>query len=357
MRTFFTAVVLLVTASCAARQPVHSPLADISTCRQTITAGGRAGAPIAWSGPGDYEDRERLDAWCSGVGPAVLIETPAGREPRAPIESVAFVTWNTHVGGGDIAGLLAAVRRGELTGGEPVAHVVLLLQEVFREGADVPAPTAGRDAGASRIAAAPPRGARTDIVALARTLGLAMLYVPSMRNGRADGGPPEDRGNAILTSLPLSNVAAIELPFDRQRRVAVAATISGLDADGVPWHLRVASSHLNATAGADRLWLFASGVRAAQARSLAAALGSVEPAILGSDLNTWADGPREPAVRELRTQFPDTGHPGLAPTFRLGLMLDYLFFRLPDGWTGVSTRVDDRFGSDHHPLLGRIQID
>jgi endonuclease/exonuclease/phosphatase (EEP) superfamily protein YafD len=38
-------------------------------------------------------------------------------------------------------------------------------------------------------------------------------------------------------------------------------------------------------------------------------------------------------------------------------MLDYLFFRLPDGWTGVSTRVDDRFGSDHHPLLGRIQID
>ena len=45
-----------------------------------------------------------------------------------------------------------------------------------------------------------------------------------MRNGR----PPqtdEDRGNAILSTEPLADLTAIELPFEQQRRVAVAATL------------------------------------------------------------------------------------------------------------------------------------
>jgi hypothetical protein len=41
-----------------------------------------------------------------------------------------------------------------------------------------------------------------------------------MRNGGVD----EDRGNAILATLPLRDVAAIELPLVRERRVAVAAS-------------------------------------------------------------------------------------------------------------------------------------
>ena len=32
--------------------------------------------------------------------------------------------------------------------------------------------------------------------------------------------------------------------------------------------------------------------------------------------------------------------------------LDYLFFRLPDGWHGSTTRLDERFGSDHYPVIG-----
>ena len=356
MRSLLFAGLLTFAVACgAARAPVQRPIADTSLCRTTIPADEPA-SPLAWSGPAEPDDRRPLDAWCAAVGPSVVIGAPAdGHRPARP-DAVAFVTWNVHVGGGDVPAFVAALRRGELTGGEPVEHVVLLLQEVFREGPDVPAHVSHPDAAAGRISAAPPDGTRRDVVDLARTLGFALAYVPSMRNGGAADGPAEDRGNAILSSLPLSDLRAIELPFDRQRRVAVAATVSGVAPDGTPWHVRVASSHLNATAGAGRLWLFASGLRAAQARSLAAALDGIEPAVLGSDLNTWADGPREPAVRELRRAFADTAAPDPAPTFHLGFRLDYLFFRLPDGWSGASMRISDRFGSDHHPLLGRLRI-
>jgi endonuclease/exonuclease/phosphatase (EEP) superfamily protein YafD len=38
------------------------------------------------------------------------------------------------------------------------------------------------------------------------------------------------------------------------------------------------------------------------------------------------------------------------------LKLDHLFFRLPDGWRGAFHRADDRFGSDHFPLVGLLRI-
>jgi endonuclease/exonuclease/phosphatase (EEP) superfamily protein YafD len=34
--------------------------------------------------------------------------------------------------------------------------------------------------------------------------------------------------------------------------------------------------------------------------------------------------------------------------------IDFLFFRLAPGWTARTRRVEPRFGSDHHPLLGHI---
>ena len=37
-------------------------------------------------------------------------------------------------------------------------------------------------------------------------------------------------------------------------------------------------------------------------------------------------------------------------------MLDYLFFRIPKGWSGAYQRVDQLYGSDHYPLLGRVQM-
>ena len=48
-----------------------------------------------------------------------------------------------------------------------------------------------------------------------------------MRNGSATTlEEREDRGNAVLSTEPLSDVLAIELPFGKQRRVAVAAIVN-----------------------------------------------------------------------------------------------------------------------------------
>jgi endonuclease/exonuclease/phosphatase family metal-dependent hydrolase len=105
---------------------------------------------------------------------------------------------------------------------------------------------------------------------------MSVLYVPSMRNGGASTRHlPTDRGNAILSSQPLSRPAAIELPGERQRRVAVTAIVE-VKAGGEPIALSI-GSHFDALAGPRSLWLFgAIGTRMAQAKSLMAALYEIE---------------------------------------------------------------------------------
>ena len=36
--------------------------------------------------------------------------------------------------------------------------------------------------------------------------------------------------------------------------------------------------------------------------------------------------------------------------------LDFLFFRLKDGWTASTARVEVKYGSDHHPVIGRLAL-
>jgi endonuclease/exonuclease/phosphatase family metal-dependent hydrolase len=303
-------------------------------------------------GPTISSDREALDRWCDAVGPAMI-------EARVPADSVgvdrlAVVSWNVHVGGGDVAALVAHLRSGALSRGRPVRDFVLLLQEVYRSGHRVPSgllslvgvPQAIRPSTAGRP--------REDIAAVAARLGLAVYYVPSMRNG-APGFTDEDRGNAIVSTLPLSDLSAIELPFERQRRVAVSATVHGQSSEGRPWSLIVTSAHLDNLAGARRMWILASPARHRQARGLLSALAADGPAILGGDLNTWF-GRKEPAYREIASRFPQTPTGDDRPTFAGVLRLDHLFFRLPEGWTAETSRLVSRYGSDHHPLLGWVQI-
>ena len=168
--------------------------------------------------------------------------------PTAVVESLVIVTWNVHVGGGDIEDVVARLRRGEFTEGRSVPHFVLLLQEAHREGSDVPADVPAGSPVPRPIVERPPNGERRDIRSVARSERLHVLYAPAMRNGTT--AVPEDRGTAILSTLPLANLQVIELPFERQRRVALAATVAGETPSGAPWQLRLAAVQHGHVAGA-----------------------------------------------------------------------------------------------------------
>ena len=351
------ALTIGLVASCApALTPmVAAPAAPAQTaCRTPITPDGTGAVEtIRWSVP--VISRTTLDAWCGTTGPPVIDAQPGALTDGGDdveLEELVVVTWNVHVGAADVATLVGRLRAGAFTHGRPVEHFVLLLQEAYRADPRVP-----------RVVAAdvkPPRAIRThttgharaDVVRVARSEGLALYYVPSMRNGAPDQ-TDEDRGNAILSTEPLSSFTAIELPFERQRRVAVAATVSGSSGAGGLWTLNLASAHLESTASARRLWVLATGVRTRQAGALLGVLQANEPLVLGGDFNTWF-GFSDPTYRTIAGVIPDAARRDRRSTFPPFFRLDHLFSRAPDGWSVTAARLDDRFGSDHYPILGRF---
>jgi endonuclease/exonuclease/phosphatase family metal-dependent hydrolase len=265
------------------------------------------------------------------------------------------ISWNTHVGGGDIPGLVADIRSGGLTDGVPIHDFVLLLQEVYRSGPEVP--RNGTAATPGRIIETPPNMERIDIVETARRLGLGLYYVPSMANGRASiREVSEDRGNAILSTLPLDQLSAIELPYEVQRRVAAVATVRGTTSAGQSCGLDLASVHLDHRSRWATILRSVGAGRERQARALVSALEGTDAMAMGGDLNTWA-GFLEGAAKVLLQFFPQPERILAEPTFGTmagsgGLRLDRLMFRLPADCSVTTRRLADRWGSDHHPLLG-----
>lgn len=275
----------------------------------------------------------------------------------APIDSLAIVSWNIHEDGGDVDDLIRRLRQGEFTGGDPIEAFVLLLQEATRRDGTVPAHVPGGYPVPRSIASH--RGRRGAGVGHFADEGLAVLYAPSMRNGdHRSGDDAEDRGNAIISTLPLLEARLVELPLERQRRVAAAAAVEVQTRAGVTWHLELVSVHLDTA-----LALLHGGPFAARRRQASALLDALrwssQPAnghdaiVVAGDLNTWMGG-REPAVRLLNEVFPDTPASDRAPTWRgpLGLhaTLDHVFVRGAVSASRV-TRLPSRFGSDHFPLL------
>jgi endonuclease/exonuclease/phosphatase family metal-dependent hydrolase len=250
------------------------------------------------------------------------------------------------VGDGDIVSLVRDVGRGRE--GQPL---VLLLQEVYRCGEPVPRSLALDAAFARRLGGGGDRRP-SDVGAVAAALGMSVYYVPSMRNGGHDSD--EDRGNAILANVPLSGLEAIELPFENQRRVAVAATVAGTTAAGAPWRLRVVSAHLDNTVPR-RAWIASEYGRARQARGLVALLDGDAPTVLGGDFHPWFGFVDQVYVETARA-FPQTPSTDRRATFRGLLRLDHQFHRLPAGWSASVRRADDRYGSDHSPLVGTISF-
>jgi endonuclease/exonuclease/phosphatase family metal-dependent hydrolase len=332
---FFSLWPAIATAGCAAGHALE---------RRDFPGLTTNDAPIRWFGPATPKDGRALRRWRSAVGPPLV--RPALHDWTSPADELTIVSWNTALGAGDLPRFAATLPPGR--------PMVLLLQEVYRGGPEVPGILPPGAAFARRQGGAAAGSRYATIERIASALGLSLYYVPSMRNGSPEVSG-EDRGNAILSSLPLEDLTAVELPFERQRRVAVAATISGVTSTGTPWRLRLANAHLDNTFNPLRLSLASEYGRTRQARGLLSTLDDQQPLILGGDFNTWS-GFSDQAYRTLARRFPGTPVVDRRATFRGWLRLDHLFFRLAPGWTASFRRADERFGSDHFPLVGSVRF-
>jgi endonuclease/exonuclease/phosphatase family metal-dependent hydrolase len=310
-------------------------------------------ADIRWFGPTRESDVRALERWCSAVGPPVVDAKPS-RELLAgeTLADLRVVTWNVHVGGGDLDGFLrdelgyeCAADDGRGFGG----HFVILVQEAYRTSDLVPpAPEGSLVAG--RIEEHPEQGPRIDIVESARGCGLAVAYVPSMRNGHHPAETSgEDRGNAILSTLPLTDLVAFELPLEAQRRVALAATVRGPGDDP----LRVVSVHFDVAGNLLRVLGTGGSMRVRQSEGLTEALDTMDPerrmpTVLAGDLNTWSAS--ETVIQRLQETFPQSPDPGRAKT-RSDFPADHLFYRRGDSPVhlveGSYVVIPDSHGSDH----------
>jgi endonuclease/exonuclease/phosphatase family metal-dependent hydrolase len=301
----------------------------------------------------------RLERWRQNVGAPVALDAS---EPAIPATanppSLLVLSWNVWIGRGRLRDVVSRIRSGDFRrfGADPGAPLVILLQEAYRSDSSIP-PAGSGPAGRVLVAQ---RGVQEDVVAAAQELGLSLRYAPSMRNGVLSS----DRGNAILCSLPLEDAHAVELPLVLQRRVAVSAavTVGGS-------RIRLVSAHLDPRGPPGHRWLGAAG-RELQTRHLLSML-TEETVILGADLNLGR-GRYEAAWRLLNEAGFSFGVPATLPSWSHTyhalprLVLDYLLVRDPSGIVDRAQvhRLDEHpldrgsrvFGSDHHPLLARIDF-
>lgn len=350
-RTSRIAVLVAVAASAVAAIAARDPLPP---CRRTVPD---PASSVRWVVPSDAASEREQQRWCASVGPALLDARPASPPASTDLDTLTVVSWNVHVGAGDVEGLVARLRRGDFTDGRAVHDFVLLLQEEFRAGEEIPPVLPHRFTPPARIAPSLTGRTREDVHAFDAAHSWTVFYVPSMRNGRL-GHPAEDRGNAIVSTMPLQDPTAIELPLERQRRVAIAATVRGRSAGG-PWTLRLVDVHLDTALALLHGGPF--GVRRRQAEALVSAVAGDAPALVAGDFNTWG-GSGEPALTVFERAFPLSDLHGrarnTAPTFAGPLgwhaVLDHVFAR---GVRDIGIRrLDDRFGSDHYPLLVEVRF-
>lgn len=327
------AVALLATAGCALQPPMTlTPSGrEALECRDVQRAeADRTATSVIWLLPDDPGHRAKLDAVCRGVGPVAVTApvisaaTPRRTSPNdGRLHDLVLVSWNTYLGRGRLPELVSQLNRGAFTGGRRVDTFVLLLQEVYR----------------------------SQILTFAADRNLHAVFAPTRRRE----GEAQDRGAAILSTLPITDLLVVELPFEKQRRIAIGATVVDGVASETSRHLRVVNAHFDTSVGLLRGG--PSAARRRQARALIDALRQwPAPLVIGGDFNTWW-GDDEPAVKDLRRAFPEAVPLRARETWRgplgTGNKLDYVFAKgMPQAVT--VKRLADRFGSDHWPLLAVV---
>jgi len=353
-RAFAAAGVTLALVACIGTSRI---LLDSGAATCPARRGG-AEAAVDWYVPAAAGDRNALDPWCAAVGPTVLDTVPESNGWMVGGDRLRILVWNVSAGGGRLEDFLrqeAGVRCGPAAEASP--PFVLLAQEVYRRSEEVPRTASG--ATISAPAAERDRdGPRDDVVAIARRCGLALFYVPSVRNGTEeyrDGR--EDRGNALLANVALHDPVAIELPAEDARRHAIGATVRHPSGDSV----RLVSLHFTLL---PKLWRNLTTGNAARIRHALGMLDALErigrargapgamATLAAGDANTWSQG--DAALRRLRVAFPDSPPP-IARGTRGPFPADHLFFRrgaVAGGSIepGSYRRLESDYSSDHHPV-------
>ncbi len=316
-------------------------------------------AQLAWARPESEGEQSRLDRWCAATGePVVRHAAVRNGTPGevTPVDSLVIVLWNVEVGSGNLVQLLAdqldvncsADAENRISGRLPF---VALIQEAYRASYDIPAVPEGV-ALPSRLGRSISPEERIDIVDIARDCNLSLFYAPSMRNGtETEDEIPEDRGNAILSSVPLTGFAAIELPLETQRRVAVAALAHPPGRDPI----RVVSYHFDVAANLLRVLVSGNSTRLQQGLGLAQAIDEIDAGeprpvtVLGGDANSWSE--KETVVRHLRELYPESPLPTSEGT-RGSYPTDHMFVAASDGSNvsvvdGSYRIIPETYGSDH----------
>src|SRR5687767_14562116 len=144
-------------------------------CVGRHTLAGRPGSglgAVSWFAPDDVKEGLVLERWRRSVGPPVFA---AARTTPGAGHSLMLVSWNTALGAGDVERLVRDVRRER-----QAAPIVLLLQEVYRGGPEVPTLISTNAAFASRLLGMRTDGQRDEVEAIASALQMSVYYVPSM---------------------------------------------------------------------------------------------------------------------------------------------------------------------------------
>lgn len=322
------------------------------------------GPDVTWYSHPSPKDRERNSAWCEAVGPPTIVSVPHPDFLAAPSDTLIVVGWNSWIAGGDLRefmqtelGLVCGEGGPRLQAG--FKPFILLLQEAYQRSTMVPgvppdAPVPWRVGPLKRPADA------LDVVDVARACGLAVAYVPSARNGpESDGAYGEDKGNAVLSSLPLKDVAAFELPFEAGRKVAVGAEILLPDRAE---HVFVVSVHLDVASTLARTLKTGNRTRERQVLGLLEGLDlhgwSDGASVVGGDFNTWSS--RDAALKTMLESHPDSP-PITGETSRGPFPADHIFFKAdPEGAFSLvpfSYRtISDSQGSDHLARFLKISV-
>jgi endonuclease/exonuclease/phosphatase family metal-dependent hydrolase len=99
-------------------------------------------------------------------------------------------------------------------------------------------------------------------------------------------------------------------------------------------------------------WVLSGSGRLRRARALNQVLPRDGALVVGGDFNAWF-GFRDAAYRELAERMTKPTKEDRRATFG-PLRLDHMLFRLPEGWRSELRRANDKYGSDHYPLVATI---